>query len=595
MRRFTVLALVALLLSACVLPAIAQSKTRKSKGRKAPAKAAEQSKPEPPARSADWKVAPDLDARLARFQAVQIPFRTATLTEKEIQLVYKLVDASRYIESIYWRQSDPEGLNFLQELAGSTNSKDVTLYRLLQINGSRYDLVDNNRPFIGGDPMPPGRGLYPKGLTRAEIQKFIATHPSEKSAIYSPYSVIRRRGDDLESLPYHVAYRWFLEPAAKALNEAADIAEDPQFAQFLRKRADALLTDNYFESDSLWVALKDPKFDIIFGPDEVYLDDVLGVKTSYQAAVMIRDEAESQKLRLYQKYIPAIQEARPLAQADKPSKAGLQTPMEVMETPFRAGDLLHGYQAVADNLPNSAEIHEKFGSKKIFFKDFMDARLQYIVLPVAQRMMRPDQSALATKEGYLTTVVLHEMAHDLGPAFARKAPGRIEIPEALGPVYSAIEEAKADVTGMFALKWLVDHGVLPEERLREYYSSYVAGIFRTVRFGVAEAHGRAQMLQFNWLAERGVLYLDRGEEPVKESANHGGHSRYLIDYAKMPEAIAGLAQELLEIEATGDRERAEALMAKYDKMPATLRNLLQLTRDIPVDVYPVFAFPEYVQ
>src|SRR5207253_2210570 len=224
---------------------------------------------------------------------------------------------------------------------------------------------------------------------------------------------------------------------------------------------------------------------------------------------------------------------------------------EVMDTPFRVGDLRHGYQAVADNLPNDPRIHEKVGSKKIFFKNFMDARVNEVILPLSKRIMLPEQAAQASADGYLTIVMMHEISHGLGPAFARRGGQQVDIRESIGPVFSGLEEAKADVTGMFGLKWLVDRGALPADRLQEYYASYVAGIFRTVRFGTGEAHGRAEMMEFNFLKERGAIAQD-------------ADGRYAVDYAKIPDAIAALATELLEIEATGDRARNAAGFNRYD-------------------------------
>ncbi len=194
------------------------------------------------------------------------------------------------------------------------------------------------------------------------------------------------------------------------------------------------------------------------------MDDLLGVKGSYGAAVMVRNERESKKLELFQKYVPEIQDALPLPPQDRPSKHGLETPMEVMDTPFRAGDLTHGYQAVADNLPNDPRVHEQKGSKKLFFKNFMDARVTYVVLPVARKLMEPEQAAKVSGDGYLQATIMHEICHGLGPAFAHTAAGKVDIRAAIGPAFSGLEEAKADVTGMFALKWLVDHGALPKEQ-----------------------------------------------------------------------------------------------------------------------------------
>src|SRR5207245_1926816 len=241
--------------------------------------------------------------------------------------------------------------------------------------------------------------------------------------------------ETLEAASYRIAFRAFLEPAAKALREAAQFSDDAAFAKFLQLRADALLSDDYFASDLAWLELKNPKFDIIFAPYETYMDGLLGVKGSYGAAVMARNESESKKLELFQKYVPEIQDALPLA-------------------------------------------------------------------------------AKVSGEGYLVTTIMHETCHGLGPAFARtssdksasdKSAGKVDIREAIGPGFSGLEEAKADVTGMFALKWLVDHDALPKEKLEEYYASYVGGVFRTVRFGTAEAHGQAEMMEFNYISERGAI------------------------------------------------------------------------------------------
>jgi hypothetical protein len=296
---------------------------------------------------------------------------------------------------------------------------------------------------------------------------------------------------------------------------------------------------------------------------------------------MIRNEAESRNLELYERWVPQIQEALPLAAADKPDVRGHVTPMEVMDTPFRAGDLRHGYQAVADNLPNDPRIHAEKGTKKIFFKNFMDARVQEVILPLAAKVMDPAQAKQASAEGYLASTVLHEICHGLGPAFARRDGKQIGIREAMAGNFSGLEEAKADVVGMFALKWLADKGVLKKERLEEYYASYVAGIFRTVRFGTGEAHGRAEMMEFNYLAAQSAV-----------TANGG---RYRVDYAKIPTVIQKLAQELLEQEATGDRARAEAWFTKYDVMPAPLKQALDAARDVPIDVDPIGSFDETVR
>jgi len=371
---------------------------------------------------ANVEVAPDIARRLARFRSVEMPL-PAGLSVKEKKMVGRLVEACQYLESIYWRQVDPEALALYQSLEGSKIPRDIQLRRYLWINASRFDLIDENQPFVGKEPMFPGRGFYPQGLTREKVEAFVKDHPEKKADLYSPTTVLRWHGGQLEALPYHIAYRSFLEPAAKALRDAAALSSDAAFAKFLRLRADALLTDDYLKSDLAWVDLKNPKFDVIFAPYETYSDDLLGVKATYGAAVLVRNEKESKKLEMFQQYVAQIQDALPLAPEDRPSKQGLETPMEVMDAPFRSADLTHGYQAVADNLPNDPRVHEQKGSKHIFFKNFMDARVNYVILPVAKRLLRADQAALASAEGYLATTMMHEISHGLGPAF------RIELVE----------------------------------------------------------------------------------------------------------------------------------------------------------------------
>jgi hypothetical protein len=513
--------------------------------------------------------------RLAKWKTVEMPFRSEGLSARERQMVEKLVEASRYLNDLYWRQSDVEGLALYK------STRNPTIKGLLDIMGCRWDLIDENQPFAGNGPMPPGREFFPHNLTRATVESYLKQHPEDRDTIYNPFTVVKRRGDRLVGVPYHEEYKQWLEPMAKALREAAALSDDKAFANYLRLRADALLTGDYYKSDLAWIDLQDPKFDIIFAPYETYLDGLLAVKTSFGASVLVRNEVESRNLAVYQKYVSEIQDALPLAAADRPSKRGHLTPMEVMDAPFRAGDLRYGYQAVADNLPNDPRIHQEKGSKKIFFKNFMDARVNHVILPLAKKLMLPEQAAKASGEGYMAGTLMHEIAHDLGPTFSRTSSKQMEINAAIGPAYGGLEEAKADVVGMFGLAWLMDHGAMPKSRMEEYYASYIAGIFRTLRFGTGEAHGRAEMMEFNYLAEKGAV------------THQGG--RYAIDYAKIPPAIASLAKELLEQEATGDRARSEAWFTKYDKMPADLKAALTATTDIPVDVRPVFSFPERVQ
>ena len=514
--------------------------------------------------------------RAARWKQVAMPYRRAGLTPREQQMIAKLAHACRLLDTLYWHQSDLGGWAVYRV------TQSPVLAELFGIMGSRYDLVDENESVLGEAVMPPGHELYPYGLTRDQIERYAAAHPDVKAALYDPRTVVRGTPGHLEAVPYHEAYAEWLRPMADDLRAAAKLSPDAAFGRYLELRADALLSDDYYASDIAWLDLKNPKIDLIFAPYETYLDNLLGLKTSYGGSILIRNQSESRKLAIYREHEAAMQQALPLPDEDKPSKQGQATPMEVSDAPLRAGDLHYGYQAVADNLPNDARIHAEKGTKKIFFKNFMDARVNAVILPIAGRMLDPADVKDVTGDGYLTASILHEISHGLGPAYAHIDGKQVDIREAMGGLYGGLEEAKADVTGIFLAKWLVDRKILPQEKLRGIYGSYVAGIFRTLRFGTGEAHGRAEMMEFNVLLEQGAL-------------KQGDDGRYAIDYDAMPAAIAGLAQTLLTFEAKGDRAGVEAWYAKYDVMPPALTKALETTKDIPVDIAPKFELAKGVR
>ena len=507
--------------------------------------------------------------RAARWKTVNMSYARAGLSTREQQMVAKLADACRLMHELYWHQSDLGGWAVYRV------TQSPVLARLFGIMGSRWDLLDENFPFLGEEPMPPGHELYPYGLTQSQIEQYATAHPESKDGIYNPWTVVKGSADHLIAIPYHEAYAEWLRPMAQDLRAAAKLTSDPGFARFLDLRADALLTDQYSASDIAWLDLKNPKVDLIFAPYETYLDDLLGVKTSYGGAILIRNDAESRKLAMYQSHEAEMQRALPIPEEDKPSKEGHSTPMEVVDSPLRAGDLRYGYQAVADNLPNDPHIHAEKGSKKVFFKNFMDERVKEVILPIAAAMMDPAQAKQVTSEGYLTGTIMHEMSHGLGPAFADVGGKQVDINEAIGPAYSGLEEAKADVTGIYLARRLVEQHLLPGSELEAIYASYVADYLRTLRFGIGEAHGRAEMMEFNYLQEQGAITLD-------------AEGRYGVNDAAMTDAIATLCKKLLLFEAEGDRVGAEAWFAKYDVMPDSLKRALESTKNIPVDIAPEF-------
>ena len=342
------------------------------------------------------------------------------------------------------------------------------------------------------------------------------------------------------------------------------------------------MNDDYYDSDIAWLDLEKPKFDIILAPYETYLDDLMGVKTSYGAAVLIRNDSESRRLALYEKYVPEMQEALPLAAEDKPSKQGQRMPMEVMDSPFRTGDLGHGYQAVADNLPNDARIHAEKGTQEDLLQEFYGRPRQLRHPAHGQARHGSRAGNKVTGEGYLATTLMHEIAHGLGPTFARVNGKQVDIREAIGASYSGLEEAKADVVGMLGLQWLMDKGYVSKDKAEEYYVSYVADLFRSMRFGAGEAHSTAETMEFNYLSEQGAIRRD----PVRPL--RGGRSQ---DCRRNCVARQGIA---------GDRGHGRSrpfrkVVCKLRKLPRELTKALESAKNVPVDIDPVFTFPRKIQ
>ncbi len=537
---------------------------------------------------AQLKAPADLSSRIARWQSVDMLFHSQGLTSREVKLVGKLVEAARELDAIYWRQSDPYALTLHAQLRNSRAPRDQQILRYLLINGGQYDLLDDNRSFVTAEPAPPGRAFYPPNATRASIESYLASHPDSRTELLSPLTLVRQMGADLVGLPYRSAFRAQLTQAATALRQAAELSDDPDFAAYLRSRADALLSDDYVPSHRLWIDLKSPKIDLIFAPDLVYLDQLLGVKSSYGAAILIRNDPETRKVEFLQQYLAQIQQSLPLDALDKPSAQS--SPIEVVESPFRTGDFFHGYQSVAATLPLDSRVRAAKGTKKIIFRNFMDARVHHVLLPLARKMMDPSQSALPTPDAYFTTVLLHEIAHGLGPSSSRVNGRPVPLRESLGPIFASLEEAKADVTGMYAAHWLVEHNAIPREREPALYASYLVGILRSIRFGPGEAHSRSELMEFNYLFSQNAIVphagtLSRGTARVVFS----------FDPVRLPAAIESLNRELLAIEVSGDRARAEQWFARYGDVPTSLRSSFLSTTGIPVDIFPRFSWDVPIQ
>lgn len=518
----------------------------------------------------------EIKKKLKQYEPAEMWFDSSILSDREVKVLMKMIEASKCIDEIFWSQSYRGSIDLRKRLERSQSPSDRDLLHYLKINYGPFDRIHEFHPFIGDQPKPAGAALYPEDLSKEEFGNYVRAHPDEKAALESPTTVIRRDGDRLLAVPYHTEYRQYLEPAAAALREAAEYAESESLQKYLLSRAEALLSDDFFQSDCDWIDLDDPTFDFVIGPYEVYEDKLLGLKTTYEGVVMIKDHEASQALDVYVARLRDLEKNLPIPEAWKQLDRTLTSPMSVVEDIYRGGDIRAGYQAVAFVLPNDPKVREAKGSKKIFHRNFLDARVNKVIKPLAQELLAPDQAPLVTDEGYFNFVVMHELSHVLGPNYTVARPEKVEIYKALGSHYTGIEEGKADVVGLHSLNFFIDQGVIDPQREREHYVSYLGGLFRTIRFGADEAHGRAGLFEFAFLRDEGAIHYD----PVTD--------RFSINFSTFRNAVQKLARLFLTIEAEGDAVKAEETLIKYGKFSPELKSAVDRCAHVPVEFEPLF-------
>ena len=518
----------------------------------------------------------DIKEKLKQFELAEMWFDSLALSDNERKAMLKMIEASKCIDEIFWRQTSRNALELRQRLKRSKSPSDRDLLHYLQIHYGPYDRINHFEPFMGDGAKPLGAAFYPEDLTAKEFADYIQEHPEEQAALENAYTVVKRDGNRLVAVPYHEEYREFLQPAAEALREAARFAESDSLKKYLLSRADALLSDDFFQSDCDWIDLDDPTFDLVIGPYEVYEDKLMGLKASYEGVVMFKDVEASQKMNVYVSRLQELEDNLPIPHSWKQLNRTLTSPMIVVDDIYRGGDIRAGYQAVAFVLPNDPKVRESKGSKKIFHKNFLDARLNKVIKPLASELLTADQVKLVTDEGFFNFVVMHELSHALGPNYTVAKAEKVPINKALGSHYSGIEEGKADVVGLHSLNYFIDHGVIDPKREREHYVSYLGGLFRTLRFGTDEAHGRASLFEFVFMRNEGAIEYDRSSE------------RFSINFDAFREAVQKLASLFMTVEAEGDASKADELLMKYGVFPPELKKALDRCTHVPVEFEPVF-------
>jgi hypothetical protein len=518
----------------------------------------------------------EIESRMRKYALTPMEMDLRGYSQRERALLNELLEAARLVDEIYWRQTSSLAVQLRDEMT-ATRPEDDPVRRFCMMQAGPYDRLDHDAPFVVGvPPKAPGAGFYPDDLTADEFQRWIEVHPEDREAFLSPYTVIRREGDRLVAVPYHEAYAEFVEPAAAALRRAAELSEHQGFARYLRLKADAMLCDEYFDVDTAWIEMAGNAFDIMVGPFEVYEDGLMGNKAAYEASVEIVDREESAKLEVYKQHIGQMEAHLPYDDRYKPEDPGLMAAFTIVRDIYRGGFLRVGYQAVAASLPNDPRVTETVGSKKTFWKNFFEARLNRVILPIARELVTEDQAEDVEPQAFFDVVLLHEIAHALGPRFAHTEQGRVPINQALTTHYTWIEEAKATAAGLECLSYLIEAGVTDPSLRRRYYASYLGSIFRTIRFGTREAHGLAALVELNYFLTNGGIDYDEGV------------GRFAIDYDALPGRITALAEQLLMIEATGDVAAAQALKDRYGVAGPELQAALERVGDVPIDPSPVY-------
>jgi len=511
----------------------------------------------------------DMQRRMSTYATVRLSADTTQLTPKERQMIPLLIDAAKAMDPIFWEQS----YGSRDSLFASVNDPGVRSF--IDINYGPYDRLDNNSPFIPEvGPRAPGANLYPKDITKQEFEAAVAKGPKARAdSLKSLYTLVRRGPDSsLIAIPYHVAFKAQNEIAAAKLREAAKLAEDPGLKRYLELRATALLTDDYQPSDLAWMDMKNNTIDVVIGPIETYEDELYGYKAANEAYVLIKDKAWSQRLSRYASMLPALQRGIPVAEQYKRETPGTDSDLNAYDAIYYAGQANSGAKTIAINLPNDEEVQLKKGTRRLQLKNVMQVKFDRILMPIAKELIADDQLAMLNFNAFFENTMFHEVAHGLG--IKNTINGKGTVRESIKERYSALEEGKADILGLYMIQKLNEQGELKGEDIRGNYVSFLASLFRSVRFGGADAHGRANIAAFNFLQQQGAF--------TRDSATN----KYRVDFAKFQAGMNALSEKILTLQGNGDYEGVGAFQQQYGTItPALQRDLDRLkTKGIPVDL-----------
>ncbi len=521
-----------------------------------------------------------LASKIRQFAPTDLTADISHLSENDREALDKLIEAAKLLDPLFLRQvwSGNEALQ--KKLEADTSPEGRERLHYFVINKGPWSRHEKNEPFIDGVPRekPPQAGFYPDDMTKDEFNTWVSGLSEQDKKQATGFFTVIRRGPDgkLKIVPYHEEYREFLEPAAKLLKEAAELTTNATLKNFLTKRADAFSSDNYYASDVAWMDLDAP-IEVTIGPYETYEDELFGYKAAFEAFITLRDEAESAKLVKFSGYLQDLENNLPIDPRYRNPKLGAASPIRVVDNVFSSADGNRGVQTAAYNLPNDEQVVKEKGSKRVMLKNVQEAKFKQVLVPISKVVVDPAQQSQISFDAFFTHILAHELMHGLGPHNIRVAGRDTNVRKELKEQYSAIEEAKADITGLWALQYLIDKGAVDPAMERDLYTTYLASSFRSVRFGINEAHGKGQALQFNYLLDEGAIKVD-------EAAG-----TFSVDTSKIKDAVRKLTSEILTIEAEGSYEKAKALLDKYGVIRPVMQKALDSLGGVPVDIEPNFV------
>lgn len=542
-----------------------------------------------PAPASTFPNAEELNQMAARFAPVNLEVDLSSLSAGDKKALAKLIEAGRIVNHLFMQQFWSGDLALYQKLQLDKSALGKARLHYFWINKGPWSEIDEHKAFLPGVPAkkPAGANFYPEDMTREEFESWVKAHPDQKEQAEGFFTVVRRDANKQTKLvPYSVEYKADLAHAAKLLKEASALTDNASLKKFLTTRAAAFSSNNYFESDMAWMDLDAP-VDVTIGPYETYNDELFGYKAAFEAYINVRDDKESARLAFLGEHLQEIEDNLPEDPKYRVARLGAAAPIRVVNEVFAAGDGNHGVQTAAYNLPNDDKVVQQKGSKRVMLKNIQEAKFKSTLEPISKVVLQPAAQQDLSFELFFTHIVAHELTHGLGPhqikINGRDTNPRMELKE----LYSAIEEAKADVTGLFALQYLMtqaDKGAgaqpapLPHgpDAERKLYTTYLASSFRTLRFGLQDSHAKGMAVQFNYFLDKGAFV-----------ANADG--TFSVDLGKIKDAVAGLDHDLLTLEATGDYAGTKKLMSEMMVLRPEVQKALERLKGVPTDIEPVFV------